>query len=61
MLARCGDRERVALLFRRHGASDAVDAEVFDLAHADIAVLGYAAAQDGLRQRDGIQQLVVAV
>ena len=33
----------------------------FDLADADIAVLGQAAAQRFLRQRDGVQKLVVAV
>ena len=61
VLPRRGDRERVALLCRRHDAADAVDAKVFDLADADIAVLRQTAAQRFLRQRDGVQKLVVAV
>ena len=54
VLARRGDRERVALLLRRHNAADTVDA-------ADIAVRRQAASQNVLWQRDGIEQLVVAV
>ena len=61
VLARRRDRERIALLLRRHNAANTVDAEVFDLAHADIAVRRQAASQNVLRQRDGIEQLVVAV
>lgn len=61
VLSRHGDGERVTLLCRRHDAANAVDAKVFDLADADIAVLGQAAAQRFLRQRDGVQKLVVAV
>ena len=61
MLSRHGDGERVTLLCRRHDTANAVDAKVFDLADADIAVLGQAAAQRFLRQRDGVQKLVVAV
>ena len=54
-------RQPVGCLVGGDGAGDALDAPVIHIGDADIAPLPSAAAQDGLRQGDGVQQRIVAV